>query len=60
VASHLSAIDWYVWPWRYAISKGGTTGPDLNDWNKDNRQVPGEGGAAGTRHEDAGAGGRAR
>lgn len=52
VASHLSAIDWYVWPWRYAISKGGTTGPDLNDWNKDNRQVPGEGGSAGTRHED--------
>jgi hypothetical protein len=49
VASHLSAVDWYVWPWRYAISKSGTTGPDLNDWNKDNRQVPSEGGTAGGR-----------
>jgi hypothetical protein len=52
VASHLSAIDWYVWPWRYAISKGGTTGPDLNDWSKDNRQVPGSGGTATTRREE--------
>lgn len=50
VASHLSAVDWYVWPWRYAISKSGTTGADLNDWSKDGRQVPSEGGSAGTRH----------
>jgi hypothetical protein len=52
VASHLSAVDWYVWPWRYALSKTGTTGPDLNDWNKDNRQVPATGGAAGSRRSE--------
>lgn len=49
VASHLSAVDWYVWPWRYAISKSGTTGADLNDWSKDGRQVPPTGGTAGGR-----------
>jgi hypothetical protein len=49
VASHLSAVDWYVWPWRFALSKSGTTGPDLNDWNKDNREVPARGGAASSR-----------
>lgn len=49
VASHLAAVDWYVFPYRYALSKAGTTGADLNDWNKDNRQVPAAGGAAGSR-----------
>jgi hypothetical protein len=54
VASHLSAVDWYVWPWRFALSKTGTTGPDLNDWNKDNRQVPARGGAASDRSTERG------
>lgn len=46
VATHMSTVDWYGWPYRAALSKAGTTGADLNDWGKGGRQVPGSGAPA--------------
>lgn len=40
VASHMSSVDWAAFPYRYRLSKSGTTGADLNDWAKNPGQVP--------------------
>lgn len=40
VASHMSSVDWAAFPYRYRLSKSGTTGADLNDWAKNNGQAP--------------------
>lgn len=40
VASHMSSVDWAAFPFRYALSKAGTTGADLNDWAKAAGQAP--------------------
>jgi hypothetical protein len=42
IATHLAGIDWAGWPWRYGLSKAGTTGADLNDWDEDDREAPGK------------------
>jgi hypothetical protein len=42
VASQLSTVDWYAFPFRYALSKAGTTGANLNDWGTQGRQAPNE------------------
>jgi len=43
VATQLSAVDYYGWPFRYALSKSGTTGADLSDWGDDERTPPARG-----------------
>lgn len=40
MASHLSGLDWSTLPFRFARSRPGTTGADLNDWDEDTRQAP--------------------
>lgn len=42
VASQLSTVDWYAFPFRFALSKTGTTGANLNDWGTQGRQAPNE------------------
>lgn len=42
VASQLSTVDWYAFPFRFALSKTGTTGANLNDWGSQGRQAPNE------------------
>jgi len=40
VATQLSVVEDYGWPFRFALSKAGTTGADLNDWAAANGNAP--------------------
>lgn len=54
VANEMGAITGYSFPFRYALSKAGTTGADLNDWPTDAEQAPNNthGGRHGRLHGD--------
>lgn len=52
-ATQMEVTDQYGWPYRYQLSKAGTNGANLADWNKDNREAPSPHGKQGTVHRDS-------